>query len=120
MESFFRYRCTIYLLNNDEQYYVWHRMLCKRTLSHTFLRIAGASLGDRIALFQTFGELICSDLADRHDVELGSEAVIAIRIGKHITGSPLTGDGIQRNVLEAASINIDHSGVCFLQCAHRI
>ena len=95
------------------------KMLCKRTLRNTLFRIAGAALGNRVALLQTGDQLICGDLADRHDVELGAEAVIAVRIGQNKAGSPLTGDGIERYIGKCVAVNVNGDRLVFGQRTHR-
>ena len=95
------------------------KMLCKRTLRNTLFRITGTALGDWVALLQTGDQLICGDLADRHDVELGAEAVVSVRIGQNKTGSPLTGDGIKRYIGKRIAVDVNGDRLVFGQRTHR-
>jgi len=94
-------------------------LLCKRTFGDAFFRIAGTSLGDGIALSQTFLQLLDGDFALGHQCHLISEAIIAVSPGKHIAGCPLAVYGIQRDILEDVAVDIDGSGIFCFQSVHR-
>ena len=95
------------------------KMLCKRTLRNTLFRITGTALCDWVALLQTGDQLICGDLADRHDVELGAEAVVTVRICQNEAGSPLTGDGIKRYIGKRIAVDVNGDRLVFGQRTHR-
>ena len=58
--------------------------LSQRTLRNALFRVAGATLRDGIALFQTVNELSDGDLAVRHEGQLVAEAVVAVGAGQDV------------------------------------
>ena len=112
------YNQKTYPTSDDMEYVCVTMDLSQRTFGHAFFCIAGTYLGDGVAELQTFAELVGSDLTLGHNVQLGTQAVITIRIGQHITGSPLTGYGIQRNVCACAAVDFNGDRFFCLQSLH--